>query len=295
MRIFLSIFLLFNLNVYAQGDYSWWNEKHNWDGITSWHQYLKMSTSYLGPNALPVPEISNGDIDSSAEFEVAVSYHHSTGDKTKDIYLRGFLPLFDHRVAVSVDVIPHEWFETDTITRDRRAARTRRGEGGSSGDIYFHALFQLLRNHQHLPDILFKASIKTASGSNLGDARYTDSPGYSFDVSAGKNYPVGKNVLRGYIMAGFYAYQTYDIRNLQNDCFLYGLGLDFRSGKILLSQSLGGYNGYLNLGDKPMVYRASLRLLNKKIDWKFSYQLGLRDYDFSRYRVGVVVHLNQNN
>ena len=295
MRFLLPIFILINLNLYAQVDYSWWNEKHQWDGITPWHHYLKMSTSYLGPNALPVPEIPKGNIDSSAELEVSVSYHHCDGDKTKDFYLRGFLPLFNHRVAVSIDVIPYEWFETDTITRDLRAARTRSGKGGSGGDIYFHSSYQLLRNHSHIPDVLFQASMRLASGTNLGDARYTDAPGYFFNVSVGKNYSIGKSVLRGYLMTGFYAYQTYDIRNLQNDCFMYGLGLDYRRGKVLLSQSLGGYNGYLNLGDRPMVYRASLRLLNKIFDWKFSYQLGLHDYDFSRYRIGVIVHLNQNN
>ncbi len=292
-RLFSCIFvLLLSNSVEAGEDYTWWNEIHNWDGHTSWVQYMTISTSFMGPNALPVPEVTNGSVDSLAELEVAGDYYYSRGDKTKDFYLRGSLPLYNNRVSFAIDVVPYEWFKTDTATRDERAARTRSGEGGAGGDIYFYTNIQVLRDHPHLPDLLFRAAFRTASGTNLGNARFTDGAGYFFDLSAGHNYGLKNSVLRIYMMGGFYSYQTYDLNHLQNDCLLYGFGTDIFFRKILFSQSIAGYSGYLDIGDKPLVYRASIRLRNKMFDWKFSWQAGLNDYDYQRYRVSVIFHLN---
>lgn len=290
-KIALSLLLLISFQkISAQEDYYWWAIKHNWDGVTPWNQYMTMSTSFMGPNSLPVPEVANGRIDSLMELEVAGEYHFSNGDKTKDFYTRGFLPLYDNRVAILIDVIPYEWFKTDAITRDLRAARTKSGKGGAGGDIYFSTFFQVIKDKHNFPDILFQATFRLASGTNLHNARYTDGPGYFFDISAGKNIFLNKKILRLYGMAGFYAYQTFDLQHLQNDCFLYGAGADLSNSKFTLSQSIGGYNGYLNIGDKPIVYRASIRLKQKYFDWKVSYQWGIHDYDFQRFRAGVVVH-----
>lgn len=294
MKLFntLLIILLSGGNLQAQEDFTWWGNIHNWDGYSPWVQYMTMSTSFMGPNALPVPGVSNGSVDSLAEIELSASYHFSDGDKTTDFYTGGYLPLYDDRVAASLYVVPYEWFETDTIIRDQRAARTRSGKGGAGGDIYFSTEFQLVRNHESFPDLLLRTAFRTASGTNLRNARHTDGAGYFFDISAGKNYTLFNYPLRLYVMGGFYAYQTYDLHHPQNDCILFGGGADFRLKRILISQSVGGYSGYLKIGDKPVVYRASLRLLNKHFDWKISYQHGLNDFDFQRIRLGVIYHLN---
>jgi hypothetical protein len=290
--LLLILFFFSTLLVKSQEDFSWWTKIHNWDGHTPWNQYMTMSTSFMGPNSLPVPEIMKGRIDSSAQLELSADYNFSRGDKTKNIFTRGYLPLYENRFAVSIDVIPYEWFKTDTLTRDIRAARGRNGKGGAGGDIYFYSIFQILRNKEKWPDLSFRAAFRLASGTNLRNARYTDGPGYFFDLSAGKNISVKSNFIRVYAMSGFYAYQTFDLQHLQNDCFLYGGGMDFIFKKIIFSQSVAGYSGYLNIGDKPIVYRAGVQLLFKKFDWKFSYQWGLHDYDFQRIRIGVVFHTN---
>jgi hypothetical protein len=92
-------------------------------------------------------------------------------------------------------------------------------------------------------------------------------------------------------MSGFYSYQTFDLQHLQNDCFLYGGGADLAFKKILLSQSLAGYSGYLKIGDNPLVYRISARLKNVHFDWKLSYLWGINDYAFQRVRLSVIWHL----
>ena len=131
--LFLSVLCFYFINAFSQEDFYWWGVKHNWDGITPWNQYMTISTSYMGPNARPVPDVSNGRVDSLAEIEVAGEYYFSKGDKTKDFFTRGILPLYDNRVSITVAVVPYEWFQTDTITRDKRAARTRSGKGGAGG------------------------------------------------------------------------------------------------------------------------------------------------------------------
>lgn len=276
----------------AQEDFSWWEKIHQWDGHTPWHQYLTISPAYFGPNALPVPEFLNGRIDSSATLEIAGSYTFSKGDKTKDFYTCGMLPLFSERMAIALDVIPYEWFATDTVTRDVRAARTRSGKGGAGGDIYIHFLFQLIRDRESIPDLLFRTCFRLPSGTNLRNARYTDAPGYFFDVSAGKNFKLANSTVRPYVLCGFYVYQTYDLRHLQNDCLLYGAGADIHFGKFILGQSVGGYRGYQENGDSPVVYRANIRLVNQRFDWKLSYQNGMHDYDFQRLRLSLIFHMS---
>ena len=45
---------------HAQKDYTWWNEQHNWDGFRHWTSYTKLTSKYMGPNALPVPDSKKG-------------------------------------------------------------------------------------------------------------------------------------------------------------------------------------------------------------------------------------------
>ena len=218
---------------HAQDNYLWWNDVHHWDGHTSWNQYMTYSTSFFGPNALPVPDVMNGNIDSLKTIEVDGGYNWSKGDKTKDTYIKGYLPLFKNRIAFVLDAVPIEWYKMDTVTRDLRAARNRSGEGKAGGDIYFQTLIALLKDHKKLPDVSLRIALRTASGTNLRNARYTDGPGYFFDLSAGKNFKTNSIVLRPYAMAGFYVYQTNDLEHLQNDCVMFGAGVDFFYKKII--------------------------------------------------------------
>jgi hypothetical protein len=286
--LLISLHWVFALQ--AQEDFSWWNQKHNWDGCSPWTDYLTISTSFMGPNAIPVPEMTRGMIDSAAELEVAGDYYFSRGDKTKDFYLRGYLPLFSHRMSVTLEAVPYEWFTTDTITRDARAARTRSGKGGAGGDIYFTTCFSVLKEKEAVPGIALRAALRTASCTNLRNARFTDGAGYFFDVSAGKNFSLKKCTLRLYVMSGFYDYQTFDVEHLQNDCFLYGVGADLNFNKFMIAQSFSGYNGYLEIGDKPVVYNASIKWKNNHVDLKAGYEWGVRDYDFQRVRLSVILH-----
>ena len=132
---FLFLFLLHSFSSRAGEDFDWWVRIHHWDGHTPWHLYMTMSTSFLGPNALPVPEVKNGILGSSLEVEQSAGAHFSKGDHTQDFYSRAYLPLFEHKIALEMYVVPLEFFQTDTVTRDVRAARGKSGKGSAGGDI----------------------------------------------------------------------------------------------------------------------------------------------------------------
>ncbi|HDR67963.1 MAG TPA: hypothetical protein ENN61_02805, partial [Bacteroidaceae bacterium] len=54
------VILMKGICLMGQVDYSWWNEKHNWDGVSNWTDYLIITPAYMGPNALPVPDLTDG-------------------------------------------------------------------------------------------------------------------------------------------------------------------------------------------------------------------------------------------
>lgn len=285
--------LLNNFPCSAQEDFTWWVQKHNWDGVTPWNQYMTISSAFLGPNALPVPEIKNGLVDSAASVNISFDHFNSKGDKTQDVFLKGILPLFNNKISLELAAVPLEWYEMDTVTRDLRAVRTRSGKGSAGGDIYLSTCIQIIKNKTKLPDILLRITLRTASGTHLRDARFTDAPGYHVDMSFGKSFYTSKFIreIRFFADAGLYTYQTYDLQNLQNDCLLYGGGITLNSRKLSWTNSIGGYSGYLNNGDKPMVYRSELRLLKKMNDWAIAYENGIQNYGYQKFRVTYIFHI----
>jgi hypothetical protein len=288
-RFFLFVTVLISIDASAQEDYTWWNEIHQWDGVTPWNNYMTVSPAYFGPNALPVPELRNGVPDSLFTFEAAAGGHWSRGDKTVDSRLRLLAPFCDGRVAVEAAVVPLEFYTMDTVTRDLRAARDRDGKGHAGGDIYFSTIVSLLKNHNRWPDLAFEAGLRTASGTRLGAARYTDAPGYYFDISAGKDISAGsKLTVRPSAMLGFYSFQTFDVQQLQNDCLLYGAGFDLKSQHYCWSVQLAGYSGYKKNGDQPLVCRMTMQSINKRVGWKLSAQLGWHDFEYRSLHAGLV-------
>lgn len=289
--------LLFSNLSFAQKDYSWWNNQHNWDGTTHWSRYIILSPAYMGPNALPIPEVKNGLISQNATLNVSVDYHHSKGDQTQNAFLQFFTPLFSNRVGLNVTWVPYEIYETDTITRDLRRDRERSGNGGSPGDIYFSTFIQLVEDHDFLPEMVLSMNFKTASGGGLSSARHTDAPAYFFDLSTGKSIPLGGNLfktIRPHLMFGFYVWQTFRQDYYQNDALLYGGGVDLKGEKLEITNAIGGYYGYINDGDRPMVYRFDVKLKPKGLlNYSLRFQQGLNDFEFSTFRLGAEINLNK--
>ena len=249
----------------------------------------------MGPNALPVPTIKNGKLPENAYFRFSVDNHRSRGDKTENLHTELFLPLFSPRVGLNLALVPIEHYKTDTLTRDLRRARGITGEGIAVGDLYIGTYIQLVKNHSRLPDVLLTINLKTASGNKLSDARYTDAPGYFFDLSMGKNInldPQGSTYIRPHLMLGFYVWQLLGNDQLQNDALLYGLGFDLALPKFEITNALGGYYGYLGNGDRPLVYRVQIGTKFKTVvNYELGLQRGLNDFGYTSFRLSCRANL----
>ena len=270
-------------------DYTWWNELHGWKaGDPGWRNWIIISPGYLGPNALPVPEVKRGFLNKKTEMEITASNHFNPDDPTQDISGRVYLPFANSKVAVEIYGVIQEHFAFSERIRNERFSRIEDGKGYAFGDLYFSTLIQISKNRK-FPNTLLRAAVKTASGNKLEGARYTDSPGYFFDLSFSKDLGASeKLVFRPFGLAGFYSWQTNDELNLQNDAFLYGIGGDLANGNWIFSTSLAGYSGYKNQRDRPMQLNFEIRHDWDKSAFRIRFIHGLRDNNYETLRISYI-------
>lgn len=285
-QIILFLIVCITYPLTAQ-DYTWWANKHNWDGHTYWREYLKFASAYFGPNALPIPQMHTSQLPSVIELECSNNYYYGYGDETRDISARILLPILPGRVAIEIWDVAYEQFSTTEQVRDRRFSRGFSGKGSATGDVNIAMLFQLVRG-QSFPDVLFNINFRTASGSNIDNVRYTDSPGYNFDLTLSKSFFSANNECRVSTVGGLYIWQRFYKDNWQNDAFLYGLAITEKYKKHLIVESqLTGYSGY-TIGDKPLVWRFSCGYTNNKKHYFAQYEHGIRDFPFNHFKLGLI-------
>jgi hypothetical protein len=288
----LAFFPFFSAS--AQTDYSWWNKKHNWDGVTPWQQYLTSTPAYLGPNGLPVPETKTGLMPNRTSLEIAGEYHWGKGDKTRNLFASFFSPIGSDKAGLQVWMVPVEYYVTDTSTRDLRASREQDGKGYAVGDVYIGTYVQLVKDKPKLPDILLTINMKTASGGHFDAARFTDAPAYYFDMSFGKEYKLGEKIIRSvrpYAMGGFFCWQMNTEKHYQDDAPMYGAGVEVGVGLLKVDNSINGFWGYMDNGDRPLVYRAAIRsrALQNPVKYKLQFEKGLHDFPYTSLRAGIEI------
>jgi hypothetical protein len=294
--LFLFLFSVSFLFVNGQDpntDYGWWNELHDWHiDDPGWRNWMIISPGYLGPNALPVPDVKRGFLKNKTEFEIGGSNHFNSGDPTQDISGRVYVPFANNKIAVEMYGVLLENFAFSEEIRNERYARIENGKGIAAGDLYFSTLIQISKDRK-FPNTLFRFTAKTASGNQLEGARYADSPGYFFDLSFSKE--LGNNedgLFRPFGLFGFYSWQTNDEENLQNDAYMYAAGVDFEKNNCLLSGSLSGYSGYKNERDKPMQLNFELRKDFEKKAFRFQYLHGLRHWEYKTIKFSFIWKFN---
>jgi len=274
------------------------NPYWEWDGITHWTRYMITNPGYMGPNALPVPELRSGLVGSEIRIQNGYSYFHNKMDPTHSMFTRVIVPIYKNKLAVEFSVVPLEFFNMDSALRWERHTHLLKGEGIAFGDIYFGSNIQLIKDHKSLPDLVLRLMCKTASGGHLAEARYTDSPGYYVDLNFGKkigNAKDGKLHARITGMFGFMAWQTYLPNNRQNDAFIFGGGLLLSSKSIEFHNNISGYFGYMNLGDQPIVFKSDLTLKGRNTDFKLGYIYGINDFDYQSINASIIVHWETNS
>ncbi len=268
-------------------NFDWWITKHNWDYHTQWNHYMTTSAAYFGPNALPVPDLRDGRVEQEYRFEFRPEAHISKGDKTYDIYTSIVAPL-GNVASFQVFLVPSEYYFMDTLTRDERFARHKDAKGYAGGDFWFGTNIQIVKD-KRFPDLIFSAYFKTASGTTLSDARYTDTPAYYLLLNAGKEVKqYGKSKLRIYGHIGVYIWQTWSDVNSQDDAFAYAFGAKFYNPNYYATAELSSYHGYLNVGDRPAVLRFQYGFIGNNNEWVFRYQAGIYDFKYHSFSVAYI-------
>ena len=114
-------------------------------------------------------------------------------------------------------------------------------------------------------ELMLRLGYRFPTGSVTGAARYTDSPGYYFDLTAGKPLsPGGPLKLLG--LLGFYVWQTNQDLHFQDDAFLFGAGLEYNQNNWRIDFNSVGYLGYMSNGDKPIVVRIGAQKIIRRDD-----------------------------
>ncbi|MCK5846703.1 MAG: hypothetical protein KAG84_04635 [Bacteroidales bacterium] len=289
-RVFIAVFLLVLVQqISAQGDFSWWNEKHDWhQGDEPWFRQMNTSAAYFGPNALPVPDMREGLISPLFKVEFRPEMHLSKGDNTYNLYTSLQIP-FKGIASFEMFLVPIEYYSMDTITRDERMARSYDPTGTAGGDFWFGTNFQVVKGMKYFPDIIASFYFKTASGTNLSNARYTDTPGYYALINMGKNIISNKKIaLRAFGNIGSYIWQTQSNTNSQNDAIAYGLGISAKYDMYLLRAIYTGYYGYLNIGDRPSVFRLQVGTEKEGFNWQLRYQIGIHNFDYNSFGISLL-------
>jgi hypothetical protein len=292
-KIVLALLCILPLFCFSEKDYNWWNKIHGWEpGMPGWRNWMHITPGYLGPNAMPVPDVKKGVIPAGENLEFGMDFHFQKGDPTQDISAKYYHSFANNRIAIELYGVVVEHYNMSDYIRDERIARDFDGKGFANGDLYFSTLIQIVKDKK-FPDTMFRMAGRTASGSQIEGARYTDSPGYFFDLSFSKKYS-GQNTnlsILPFASVGFYSWQTNDELNLQNDAYMYGLGADLKLDHWSVSNSLSGYSGYKNERDKPMVYTFDLNHSLKKNTIRLQYLHGFRDWNYRTIKLSYIINL----
>ncbi len=295
--ILLLIGISFHHILAAQdGEFDWWTDRHNWDGHTPWFNMMTTSSAYFGPNALPAPIVKSALVEQEYSFEFRPEAHLSKGDKTYNLFTSFIAPL-GGVASFEIFLVPIEYYKLDTNTRNERLARNYNAEGHAGGDFWFGTNIQIVKN-KVFPDLMFSAYFKTASGTNLSDARYTDTPAYYFLVTSGKTikFDSTKDLkLRVSAHLGVYVWHTWIVEHSQDDAFAYGIAARIENKRYFGKISLSGYHGYLNNGDRPNVLRAKIGTHKRPLNFELSYQYGISDFEYHSIGVSIIYRFGKIN
>lgn len=286
-------FLIMTLAVWGQ-DHQWWANNVGWDGKTPWSQYLVFSAGKMGPNALPVPAFSNGQIDSSHHFSWANQLTFTKGERTFSTILEAQYVPIPNRLSFKLFWMPLEWFNTShSLKTERNVFHENYDATTAVGDVYLETRHTLIQRPHYSG--LLRLGYKFAASSHLGAARFTDTPGYYFDVSFARSFwTSSQTTIALSTMMGLYIWQTNNAPiHRQNDAFLYSIQFKLNHLYTTLIMGIGGYVGYLNNGDQPHLLELSYRT-----EWPIGWALQLtgrkglnKDWPFSSISIQFIKKL----
>lgn len=264
-----------------------WAQLVNWDGVSYFAKYINFNAGHMGPNALTVPSLSTGSIDSVTAIGITGQFHFSKGDHTQNPNISGNFCLANNRVSMDVSWIPVEHFTvSDTIKRLRHVYYPFYYDNTAKGDVIVNTNINLLNKWRDKVQLALRIGVRLPSSGykDVAKARFVDATCYYVDVSAG--IPLSKT-LKWNSMAGLYVWQQDKDDLRQDDAFLFGTGLEWNKNGWRFQGYCAGYIGYQHgSGDKPIVFRASIEKNYRKAGWLLRLQQGVNDYNYTSVEVG---------
>ncbi len=255
--------------------------------FSSYSQEIKFSPAFFGPYAIPVPEFTDATISDLTILEFYGCHYLGFGDITNAVNIRAEIPLLPSRISMKVWYVV-ERFEVNQEIYKKRIMYENKYSGVEGGDFYIQTRMLILVEKRFLPNMILNSTLKTASGNNFNQRRFTNAPGYYFDLEIGKSIHFESKVLsevRAVVDFGFICWQTK--MNRQNDAPLYG-------GKIILSNrifnfenGLSGYTGWMKNGDAPLVYNSTLNFKHPKFNLFTQYKYGINDFPYHQFQFGI--------
>lgn len=273
-------------------DYSWWNQKHNWDGVTPWEQYIKLGQKHLSPTALPpyIPALTLQN--QRQELQISTGAFYNPELQTQHLQLRYYRKWANsHRIEWGITAFQR--YSMTTSHRDKHFFRDEDGKGVNVGDLWIRFAHVIWTSNRFKHQLEAQAGFKTASGGGLDAGQFTDTPGYTFELSW--NYHVSDHSTLN-VAAGFFAYQMYDLRHRQNDGASFRSDFTWHSSIGSFSAGVSGYWGYLEIGDRPILSHAQFR--PSRLGGRLSFQVvqGLLDYPYTGIQInfGFFNRLNES-
>ena len=248
-----------------------------------WEDFIIFTAGYMGPNALPVPFAQKGRIDNQNYLQAGAVGHFSDGDNTLNASLFANIALVEDLVSFDFFVVPFEYFRlSDSVKAARNVYSFFEDRQTAIGDVYVNSNVQIVNRARW--QAALRAGFKIPSSNMVGAARFTDSPGYLLEGSAGwQAIPkTDSKRLELFAAVGFFVYQTQGgyAAYRQNDAVTFGTGMAWQREKWLLEQGVYGYFGYFDQRDKPVVYRGSLSRDAGKLRFRAAFQAGLHDFAY---------------
>lgn len=275
-------------------DHYWWAENVGWDGVTHWSEYIQYGTAFMGPNALPVPELKDALLPKQHSIGFTTARHLMPGDQTTNLKLTAtWIPA--SKISIDISYIPVEWYQTShEVKTERKVFHTFYDSKKASGDLIITSNYQVLDRKN--TTIALRWGFRFPTSSMQGAARYTNTPGYYAALSFSQVLQEATNSpLKIHWMGGFYAWQTNQDEQFQNDAFLAGLGLSKHFRKLQLASSIRGYSGYLDIGDSPLIVDTVTTYQLKSKEVSFCIIHGLHDYPFTSIEAGVRLFFRASN
>jgi hypothetical protein len=296
MEIRLLTLTIFISSIVQSQTFDWWRNLVNWDGVTHWSKYIKFSPGYMGVNALPIPSLGNGSIDSVHSFGLTGNFHFSKGDNTQNPALYGNYCIAKNRVSLEAYWVPVEWFQMSHAMKEKRKVYWEDYYlKKAHGDLNLAVNFQLLSKLRDKIHLAFRIGYRYANSDGTGAARMTNAPGYFFDLSMGKKFSPQSN-WKLLAMMGFYVWQTNNDRPrlYQDDAYLIGAGLEFNKNKFRMQTGVAGYFGYFEeYDDDPVVYRLNLEKKFRRNSLLLRFQQGLNDIEYTSIETGIKFNLGK--